>query len=90
MPFILGNMGIIILGFLLDISRLFRAYSLFSGLIALLALVFFETHLYFGIGIGGMERITAYPQTTWLIVFGIYMSKNHIVKNYRKYRLSAK
>jgi hypothetical membrane protein len=80
LPFFVGNVGIVILGFTLDIPKPLRLYTLVSGFIALISLIFFVTHTYLGIGTGGMERLTAYPQTMWLIVFGIYISKNHIMK----------
>lgn len=78
LPFLVGNLGLIILGLALDIPRSLRFYTLLSGVMSLLALAFFTTHNYLGIGIGGMERLTAYPQTMWLIVFGVYISSNHI------------
>lgn len=77
LPFFIGNVGLIVLGLALDIPRAFKYYTIFSGVIALIALVLFYTNIYLGIGQGGMERITAYPQTIWLIIFGIYMSSNH-------------
>lgn len=80
LAFLLGNLGIVVLGFTLDIPRTLRLFTLATGYIALIALLLFLTHTYLGIGIGGMERVTAYPQTLWLIVFGIYMSKNRILK----------
>lgn len=80
LPFFVGNVGIIILGFALALPRGLRIYTILSGAIALVALLFFVTNHYLGIGIGGMERIVAYPQTIWLIVFGIYISKNHYKK----------
>lgn len=82
LPFFVGNVGIVVLGFALDIPKSLHVYTLATGFISLIALVFFVTHTYLGIGIGGMERITAYPQTMWLIVFGIYISKNHIMKRF--------
>lgn len=78
LPFFVGNIGIIVLGLTLDIPKTLRLYTLFSGVIALIALGFFLTHHYLGLGIGGMERVTAYPQTMWLIVFGVYISSNHL------------
>jgi hypothetical membrane protein len=78
LPFLIGNLGLLLLGSVLDIPMKLRVYTLFSGLLALLALVLFTTHTYFGLGIGGMERIVAYPQTMWLIVFGIYISGNRM------------
>lgn len=77
LPFFIGNVALVVLGLALDIPRAFRYYTILSGLIALIALLLFYTHTYLGLGQGGMERLTAHPQTVWLIVFGIYMSANH-------------
>jgi hypothetical membrane protein len=79
-PFLLGNLGILILGIALDLPRILHTYTIITAVVALTGLVFFLTNHYLGLGIGGMERITLYPQTLWLIFFGIYMSKNHIKK----------
>ncbi|HUD10203.1 MAG TPA: DUF998 domain-containing protein [Candidatus Saccharimonadales bacterium] len=81
LPFFIGNVGIVILGMALKLPTSLRVYTLATGIISLIALGFFVTHSYLGIGIGGMERITAYPQTLWLIVFGVYISKNHFMRS---------
>ena len=81
MPFLIGNIGIVILGYKLELSIIMRIYTLLSGVIALDALVLFVNHTYLGIGIGGMERIVAYPQTLWLIIFGLYLLKSKLVRN---------
>lgn len=75
LTFILGNLALIIFGMTLVLPKALRYYTIASGIIALAALGFFATKNYFGLGIGGMERLTAYPQTVWLILFGIYMSR---------------
>jgi hypothetical membrane protein len=83
LAFLLGNVSMIILsGSLIGVNGTFRAYTLISGLIGLIALPFFMTHTYLGLGIGGMERIAAYPEVIWLIFFGLYMSGSH----YRRLR----
>jgi hypothetical membrane protein len=79
LPFVLGNLALIILSASLVIPRLFRYYTFLSGTLALIALIFFYTDHYLGLGVGGMERLVAYPQTFWLIVFGVYISSNHIM-----------
>ncbi len=76
-PFLIGNIGLIILGIKLEVGIRLKTYSIVSGLISIAALVLFMLHLYLGLNEGGIERIVAYPQTIWLIIFGIYMSKNH-------------
>jgi hypothetical membrane protein len=80
LPFLIGNIALLVFAFSLDIPKVFKAYTLLSAIIALVGLVFFVTHSYFGLGQGGMERVVAYPQTIWLILFGIYMSRNHFRK----------
>ncbi len=72
LPFLLGNLALVILGLRLAMPRPLRLYTIASGCIALLALVLFLSHHYLGLGIGGMERLVAYPQTLWLIIFGLY------------------
>jgi hypothetical membrane protein len=84
LPFLIGNLAIVILGFSLKVPRWLKIYSVITGVVALIALLHFITQVYLGLGIGGMERIVAYPQTVWLIVFGIYISKNHFQKETKK------
>ncbi len=83
LPFALGNVALIVFGLVLDMPRLFRVYTILSGAVALVALWLFVSQHYFGLGEGGMERLVAHPQTIWLILFGIYMTRNH----YRTLRL---
>lgn len=77
LPFFIGNVGMVILSLSLAIPKPLRYYTFVSGTISLIALVLLLTNHYLGLGIGGMERITAYPQTLWLITFGVYISRNH-------------
>jgi hypothetical membrane protein len=72
-----GNIGMLVLGLALPLPERLRGFMLFFGTISLIALVLFASHRYFGIGTGTMERIAAYPETIWLIRFGIYISRNH-------------
>lgn len=70
----LGNLGILILGAVLSrLPEAMRRYMLVFSTISLTALVLFACHKYFGIGAGTMERIAAYPETIWLITFGLYV-----------------
>jgi len=75
LPFVFGNISLIVLGLWLEMPRSLRFYTILSGAVALTAAILFVTHHYLGIGIGGMEHLTANLQTIWLIVFGIYISK---------------
>ncbi|HSX29453.1 MAG TPA: DUF998 domain-containing protein [Candidatus Saccharimonadales bacterium] len=81
LPFIIGNLALVLFGSALDIPRTLRYYTIISGFVALSALVLFITHTYLGLGAGGMERITAYPQTIWLIVFGSYSLHSYYKKS---------
>jgi hypothetical membrane protein len=75
--FLLGNTGIIVLGWFLSLTVLVRVYSFLSGGVALLALGFFASGHYLGLGEGGLERVVAYPQTVWLIVIGLGLLSAH-------------
>lgn len=79
LPFLFGNIALVVFSYSLYLSKTLRLYTRFSGLISLIALIFFVQQHYLGLGIGGIERIVAYPQTMWLIVFGVYISKNHLL-----------
>jgi hypothetical membrane protein len=84
LPFAIGNLCLIILSLSIpNLSRIVRIYTFLSGFLPIVALILFLSHSYAGLGIGGMERIVAYPQTIWLIFFGLYMSRNHYMKNKR-------
>jgi hypothetical membrane protein len=73
LPFLLGNISMIVLSRALLLPKSLRLYTLISGVIGLLSLSLLVTHYDLGLGSGGIERITAYPQTIWLIVFGVYV-----------------
>lgn len=79
-PFLLGNVSLLILGIgLYKISPVMRVYTIASGAVSLIALYFFITAHYGQLGIGGTERLVAYPQSIWSIIFGLYMSRNHFI-----------
>jgi hypothetical membrane protein len=69
--FLLGNAGIIVLGWSLTLPVPLRACSFLAGGVALLALGFFVSGHYLGLGEGGLERVVAYPQAVWLIAAGL-------------------
>ena len=70
----LGNVGIFVLGAVLSgLPEAMRRYMLVFSTASLTALVLFACHKDFGIGAGTMERVAAYPQTIWLITFGLYV-----------------
>lgn len=71
-PFLVGNISLVILSRSLEVGKYFSIYTFLSGFTALIALALFLTQNYLGLGIGGIERIVAYPQTIWLISYGIH------------------
>ncbi|HKR81657.1 MAG TPA: DUF998 domain-containing protein [Candidatus Saccharimonadales bacterium] len=77
LPFFVGNSTLVLFSYSLSLPPGFRYYTRASGLVALAALAVFLYGQYFGLGLGGTERLIAYPQTIWLIAFGWYMSLDH-------------
>jgi hypothetical membrane protein len=78
LPFIFGNIGMIVLGYSLKkLPRMVRLYSVLSGGVGSVALGLFVTHQYVGLGLGGLERVVSYPQSIWMIVVGCYVLITH-------------
>lgn len=73
LPFLLGNVSLVLVGYRLHMPKFLRFYTLFSGVLALIALVIYSSGHFVGLGEGGIERIVAYPQTLWMIVIGVYL-----------------
>jgi hypothetical membrane protein len=73
LAFVLGNIAIILLGFTHETPRLLRYMGIAGGSIALAALAVFVSKIDTGLGMGGIERIVAYPQTLWMIALGLYL-----------------
>ncbi|MCL1871660.1 MAG: DUF998 domain-containing protein [Promicromonosporaceae bacterium] len=73
LAFLLGNVALVVFGLSLRVPTWLRWYSVVSGVVALVALVLFLVHHRLFLGLGGMERVVAYPQTIWLIVVGSYL-----------------
>jgi hypothetical membrane protein len=87
--FVLGNLAMAVLGIALIIENghgaglqqthgrpMLAIYSIFSGVVGLVATALFITDHYLGLGIGGMERVAAYPLPLWLIVAGLSFARN--------------
>lgn len=74
LAFVLGNIALIIFGLTRHFTRFFRLYSIASGVVGLVALALFLSHHRFFLGLGGMERVVAYPLVVWLIVIGVYLA----------------
>jgi hypothetical membrane protein len=75
-----GNLGILILGLVLvSIPESLRHFMLWASSVSLVAAIAFAFKHHFGLGAGGMERVAAYPETVWLIMFGIYITRDHFL-----------
>jgi len=76
-----GQLGILILGLVLRaIPDWLREFMIVSTLVVLLGgitYVFHHSGPAFGFGAGALERIVQYPQALWLILFGLYISREH-------------
>ncbi|MGI0130662.1 MAG: DUF998 domain-containing protein [Thermoplasmata archaeon] len=76
--FIGGNLALIVLGVAMFRDTRwdgFRAYSMFSGLIGLIAFALFEGKAYGPLGVGGMERLIVAPVILWALVVGIHLAR---------------
>lgn len=51
----------------------YRAYTLFSGLVTIVAFVLLATGNVFGLGPGGMERLAIAPELLWLLLVSIHL-----------------
>jgi hypothetical membrane protein len=71
LPFLVGNIGVVVISYRLNMPKILRFYTLLSGIVALIALVLYTTSHFVGLGEGGIERVVAYPQTLWMIVIGV-------------------
>jgi hypothetical membrane protein len=78
LAFIGGGLALIVLGFAMFRDTRwdgFRAYTVLSGLVDLVALVLFESGTYLGLGVGGMERLIVAPVLLWSVVVGIHLAR---------------
>jgi hypothetical membrane protein len=79
--FVLGNLSMVVLGFAFRTARrrpVLAVYTTVSGIVGLVATALFISEHYLGMGIGGMERLAAYPLPLWLIVAGISFVRNPV------------
>lgn len=80
-----GDLSLIILArALTNVRAGFRLFTLWTGIISLTGFLLFVGGAHLGIGRGSLERIASYPQTLWLILFGVYMSGSHVRRAGRK------
>lgn len=74
-----GNLSLVILSLAItQARRLFRVYTMLTGIVTLVAFCLFLANTDLGLGRGGMERVISYPQTLWLILFGLYMTATRV------------
>jgi len=78
LAFVGGGLALIVLGFAMFRDTRwdgFRAYTILSGLVDLIALILFLSGTYLGLGVGGMERLIVAPVLLWSIVVGIHLAR---------------
>ena len=51
----------------------FNIIVILLGLTSLVAMILFMGNIYFGLGVGGMERMIVYPILIWMIGFGSFL-----------------
>jgi hypothetical membrane protein len=71
-----GSFALIVLGFAMFRDTRwdgYRAYTLFSGLIGLVATILFAVGVDAGLGVGGMERLIVAPLLLWLILAPLHL-----------------
>jgi hypothetical membrane protein len=74
--FVGGSFALILLGFAMFRDTRwdgFRAYTILSGLVGLVATALFLTNHDFALGVGGMERLVVAPILLWLLVSAIHL-----------------
>ena len=78
LAFVGGGLALIVLGFAMFRDTRwdgFRAYTLLSGLVSLVALGLFVSKAFLGLGVGGMERLIVAPILLWSIVAGVHLAR---------------
>ncbi|GAA0900986.1 MULTISPECIES: DUF998 domain-containing protein [Streptomyces violaceusniger group] len=69
----MGNMGLVLAGVGLadDVPGPLRWATSLLGVTALIAFGLFLSHRYLGLGMGGMERVAAFPLLVWALATGV-------------------
>ncbi|HEY1198238.1 MAG TPA: DUF998 domain-containing protein [Thermoplasmata archaeon] len=78
LAFVGGGLALFVLGFAMFRDTRwegFRAYTVLSGLIVLVALLLFVSNADLGLGVGGMERLIVAPVLLWSIVAGTHLAR---------------
>jgi hypothetical membrane protein len=74
--FVVGGVSLIVLGIAMFRDTRwdgFRAYTMLSGLVGLVAFALFEAKAYGPLGVGGMERLIVAPVLLWTVVVGLHL-----------------
>src|SRR5580658_8411182 len=74
--FVGGGLALVVLGVAMFRDTRwdgFRAYTMLSGLVALIAFILFFTKNYGPLEVGGMERLIVAPILLWSLVVGIHL-----------------
>ncbi len=74
--FVAGSFALVVLAFAMFRDTRWdglRAYTLFSGIVGLVATALFSFGIDAGLGVGGMERLIVAPLLLWLIVAPIHL-----------------
>lgn len=78
--FLCCNAGMALMGVALlrrrRASRILGLVSLAAGVVGLLGFVLLAAQVYLGLGVGGMERVVAYPFPIWLAGMGVLLLRN--------------
>ncbi len=78
LAFLGSGLALVVLGFAMFRDTRwdgFRAYTVISGLVNLVALGLFLSKTYLDLGVGGMERLIVAPVLLWAIVVGIHLAR---------------
>ena len=78
LAFVGGGLALLVLGFAMFRDTRwdgFRAYTILSGLVALIAFILFTSGTYVGLGVGGMERLIVAPILLWSLVVGVHLAR---------------
>lgn len=76
---LVGNISLIVLAVsLTNLPRSLRIYTAATGIFTIVCFVLFSLQINLGLGQGGIERLVGYPQTVWLIFFGLYMTRTRL------------
>ncbi len=69
---VVGGIGILLIGFALRKTNWKMSMVSFAcAALSLIGFFLYGSQTYLGLGRGGMERLTAYPLTIWLVVIGV-------------------